>query len=335
MFVKQLDLKEFRGIKTCDRPLQFADFTVLIGRNNSGKSSILEALSLLPLPSDFIVNYTNDTRFNLLSKLHGGISSMVYAYSGVSSVNCFVNDRAWALRLNEYGRVNLSIEGIEQTIIDSKPVEAAAIALGITRATPDLPEKVNRSVFFIPDDTVFMNDLFNRLGDPKNRNLVTKLGAHATVATELINKCVDDKYTELLFAPELSARKELPNGKPLYIKMKDLGDGVKKAALIALWFEALSPSLVLWDDFEGSAHPTLIRVLLEWLSKKKCQTILSTHSIDVLTSLVDVKPKNAKVIQLKKTPEDVLLQKDLNLNDLEGLLTANQDPRKLVDLLGL
>ena len=92
---------------------------------------------------------------------------------------------------------------------------------------------------------------------------------------------------------------------------------------------------MLWDDFEASAHPTLVKVLLNWLCKKDWQVVLSTHSIDVLNSLLDVKPKNAKVIQLKKTDEDILIHQDLSLDDLESLFEANQDPRILVDRLGL
>jgi hypothetical protein len=50
---------------------------------------------------------------------------------------------------------------------------------------------------------------------------------------------------------------------------------------------------------------------------------------------VEVKPKNAKVMQIKKTSDDTLLHTDLSLKDVDGLLSANQDPRKLVDLLNL
>jgi predicted ATP-dependent endonuclease of OLD family len=64
-----MELYEFRGIKSCNKPLTLSDFTVLIGRNNSGKSSVLEAFSLLPLPThnpDFYLN----SRINLLKDLH-------------------------------------------------------------------------------------------------------------------------------------------------------------------------------------------------------------------------------------------------------------------------
>jgi predicted ATP-dependent endonuclease of OLD family len=62
IFVSSLDLKEFRGIKGIKEPLEFNKFNVLVGRNNSGKSAIVHALSLLPhptlqLPLGLIVQY--------------------------------------------------------------------------------------------------------------------------------------------------------------------------------------------------------------------------------------------------------------------------------------
>ncbi len=166
-------------------------------------------------------------------------------------------------------------------------------------------------------------------------NLVTKSGANSKVI-KLINKCVDDKYTEVLKTPALSARKERGKERqPLYVKVKDLGDGIQKVVTTALWLEALSPSLLLWDDFEGSAHPSLIKELLDWIAKKPWQVVMSTHSFDVLNSLLDVRPKETTVIQLKKTDEDVLIQKSLSLEELENIIDTSQDPRKLVDLLEL
>jgi AAA15 family ATPase/GTPase len=48
VFVSSLDLKEFSGIRAFQEPLKLVKFNILIGRNNSGKSAILHALSLLP-----------------------------------------------------------------------------------------------------------------------------------------------------------------------------------------------------------------------------------------------------------------------------------------------
>jgi hypothetical protein len=62
---------------------------------------------------------------------------------------------------------------------------------------------------------------------------------------------------------------------------------------------------------------------------------MTTHSIDVLTSLLEVRPKDAKVIQLKKTNDDILLHEDLTIGQLEDVIETSQDPRRLVDSLKL
>jgi AAA15 family ATPase/GTPase len=333
LFVESIDIKEFKGIARCKTPLSFSEFTVMIGRNDSGKSSILEALSLIPL-YNYALPYSGQNRYEIVQRLHGGKSSMVYGYSGEALLTYKIHGRTWTLKIKDNGEVHLDIEGTDKDAMEKNMVFAIGKALDIPAVDSDSWSKIQSQVFFIPSDTSFLNDMSVRLGQEENRFMVTKMGSHARVTKELINKCVDDNYTEILFAPELSARKEGEDKSPLYVKLKDLGDGVEKVVLVALWLEAINPSLVLWDDFEGSAHPSLIRVLLEWLSKKHWQVIMSTHSIDVLTSLLEVRPKNAKVIQLKKT-NDILIQKDLTLEELEDIIDTSQDPRALVDSLTL
>ena len=102
-----------------------------------------------------------------------------------------------------------------------------------------------------------------------------------------------------------------------------------------LLIEALKPKLILWDDFEVFAHPSLIKILLTWLGEGDWQVVLTTHSIDVLYELLEVKPKDATVLQLAKTKNDVLRYEKLTLNDLEDLIMANQDPRLVADVLTL
>jgi len=339
MLIESINLREFRGILRCEKSLNLSDFTVLVGRNNSGKSSILEALALFPKP-EYQVPYSGQSRLEFVASLHAGRSSLVYGYSGYASVEYMVDGKRWNLQFDESGRTTeFAIENYDSQTLQTDPFSCIGRELRDRLAQtrpPSVGEKISRMVFFIPNDTSFMNELARLTGEEKSRDMITKGGAHARIAKELINKCVDDKYTEILpFSPQLRVRKERVDGQPLYINVKDLGDGVEKVAIATLWLDAIDPFLVLWDDFEGSAHPTLIRELLRWLSNKKWQVILSTHSIDVLSSLTEVGPKEARVIQLKKTNEDILYHEILTIDELEDILDSSQDPRMIVDSLKL
>ena len=74
---------------------------------------------------------------------------------------------------------------------------------------------------------------------------------------------------------------------------------------------------------------------MDWIAKKPWQVILSTHSFDVLNSILNVGPDDTTVIQLKKTDDDALVQNSLTLQELEDMVDSSQDPRKMVDLLDL
>jgi AAA15 family ATPase/GTPase len=351
VLVSSIDISEFRGILRCREPISLSKFTVLLGRNNSGKSSVLEALSLFP---DFRneKSYLDDNMVEYLTKLHGGYDSLIYGYSGAANLKFRVNEHPLSIRLSDERRIffegvltqsdenelvrarmrmpRIPLQRSREDLIDKRLAEMIGIS-GIN----NVKEGLSDTTFFVPNDSSFMDNLQLKLSNEKIWNQIIKKGANTRVI-RLVNKCVDDKYTEVLRTPELSARKE--RGKeclPLYVKIKDLGDGIQKVVTTGLWLEALNPKLVLWDDFEGSAHPSLIKALLEWIAEKPWQVIMSTHSFDVLVSLLDVRPKDTQVIQLKKTEDDVLIHNKLSLEELEDTIDSSQDPRKMVDLLGL
>ena len=158
-----------------------------------------------------------------------------------------------------------------------------------------------------------------------------KKGYHIELAN-FLNECVNDVYSELVFLEPISLRKVYPDNK-VYLKLKDLGSGAEKLIKIMALFEVLSPKLIIIDDFEAGFHPTMIKLFLKWLKKKKWQTIISTHSIDVLYHLVEIKPIDTSILQLNKSNEDILSHEVLTLDELEDLLDANTDPRLLLDTL--
>ena len=311
MFVKSLNITEFRGIKRCEKALKFSKFTVLIGKNNSGKSLILEALSLLPDPkiNDYI---TNRTKINNVEQIHNGSrKDLLYLYAGISKIQFGIESSSAIIEINE--------ENIKTTWNNKQ----ASLSDKFTDLYRIPKNKLSEIVIFIPFTTNILIDLEYRMKSLKD--IIMKKGYHIELAN-FLNKCVNDVYSELVFLEPISLRKVYSDNK-VYLKLKDLGSGAEKLIKLLALFEVLSPQLIIIDDFETGFHPSMIKLFLRWLKEKKWQTIISTHSIDVLYHLVDIKPEDTSILQINKSNEDILSYEVLTLDELGDLLDANTAPR--------
>ncbi|RLI84087.1 MAG: hypothetical protein DRP01_08465 [Archaeoglobales archaeon] len=327
MKIVELDVTEFRGIKKCEKPIEFSKFNVLIGRNNTGKSAILEALYLFPNPTEYLFGGTKLTLVGDL--LHSG-EPLTYGYWGDAKIR-YVFEYYW----NSHPLL------CKYEITIGKKCEFKLLHVKVEKSKKKVVrEEIKKEIEELKNVTclIFSDLSLIKRYDAEislKKNKIMKQGSHVKIA-KLISKCVDDKFTEI-YLDTMKLRKELPDGNAFYIHIDDLGDGIKKAVRVMLILEALKPKIVLWDDFEIFAHPSLIETLLEWLIEEDWQVVLSTHSIDVLYALIDVKKhrEDITVIQLAKKPDDSLTFEKLTLDDLDDLIMANQDPRKITDLLKL
>ncbi|MBA7656396.1 hypothetical protein ES703_64320 [subsurface metagenome] len=320
MFVNSLNIKEFRGIKYCKGRIKFSNFTVIIGRNNSGKSTILEALSLLPHP-EIRNEIDNERKSSFLRRLHpGSFARLLYLYAGTSILDYELKNIFLTINIDQFSFYTYLEGGIKVN-----PEEIASQLGTETKYLPGL-------VIFIPDTADILNKLEGRL--EVHKEILTKKGVHINLA-KILNEFVNDTYSEIVFLNPISLRKVYANDNTAYLRLGELGSGAEKVIKIMAFLEAFSPKLVIIDDFEARLHPSLVKLFLKWLKEKDWQTIISTHSIDVLYHLVDINPPDTTILQLNKSNEDILGHQILTLEQIEDILDANNDPRLLVDTLGL
>jgi predicted ATPase len=320
-YVTKISLSEFRGVKQFRRPLRLKKFNILIGRNNSGKSAILQSLSLLPSPmlsQPLSLQIGPGGKIHLLEAFSSGLKSLVYKYAGLAHLDFHLGQIKYSLTLNEQGSIHhYSTEGELQ-------LSQALEYLGIPQE-----ECFNWSVY-VPNNTIFLDAVRNQI--LSRWDLAVKNKVHTQMVQEVINPAIDEVFTELIREDSsLKVRKEF-KGEPYYIDIRDLGDGVEKSLCIALFLQICNPKLVLWDDFEASDHPSLIRSLLNWLMQKDWQVVIATHSVDTLRELADLEPQNAQVVQVKKTPDDTLIYNTLTMDRLSEMLDTGIDPRLLIDM---
>lgn len=335
--VSEIDINEFRGIRACERPLKLSKFNVLIGKNNSGKTALLEALYLFPdphlptIPSFLLpaVELQNlkwvpaDCRLDLVEKRHSGWNSLVFGYIGTAQLKYSVEGTNWSVAIDADDRKARISIGNDDRIISTNDIVNAL----------KLPETELKkiSILLLNDDSILKN--IYRFLDPLE-DFFAKQGDNIEIAT-FVNDCVDDVFTEIQWKKEgLCARCVLPDGRTQFIRIDDFGEGIKRAIVNMLLLRYLSPNLVLWDDFGSNEHPKLINKQLAWLLNQDWQVVLSTHSIDVLHELVMIGIEEVNVIQMRKTEAGILVHETLNLEQLEQILNGT-DPRIIAGSLGL
>ncbi len=316
MQISKLDLKEFKGIKKMKKPMELSRFNVLIGRNNSGKSSILQALFFFPLANRDESLYGKPATTVYQQKGYIRPQSFVFLYSGKAEIN---------FNLKNSKNLNIKIDNNGNCVSYYKD----KILPGEKEISETIGIKDLRSYsIYLPYDTSFFKDMAVYVA--KHETEITKKDLNTRVA-KFINKTVDDRFTEVIWTKNgISLRRKDAK----YIKIDDLGSGARKVITSMLVLENINPKLVLWDDFDAGMHPSMIKTVLEWLnSHKDWQVVLSTHSIDVLYHILDLKNTKDISIHLLRKKYDILESRAIDVEELEDWIDANTDPRLLVDVI--
>jgi len=322
-----VELRGFGGVRDCERPVKLHKFTVLIGPNNSCKTTLLIGLSLLPYPWYQYLPLISMHRSRFLGEfLYKDLSSLVYRYSGRGEVKCVFNSKNLMLEVYEDRVDDLLVGDGEGEKMERIPYTMEEKLVKYFKLEL---KKLIEYTLFIPNSDAFRRRLESMLVE--HWESIEKTGAHVKLVRRLVSKVVEDRFTEItLRRRELMLRKVLPDEDVAYIRMGDMGDGVKRFLTAALWLEAVKPRVVLWDDLESSAHPALIRAVIEWLADHDWQVVASTHSIDVLREIVLARPKEARVLSLRKLEDDTLLYREYELEKLEQMFERGLDVRKLL-----
>lgn len=296
--IESIDIEGFRGIKRTREPIPLSDFTILVGRNNSGKTSVLEALYLPHKGNDPLLR---QRRSAVLKELHSG-NSLAYRYTGEGTIEIQKDGQSFDYQ-----------------------VKSSVQTSGVIGKSHD--------VLYYPPSFKALERIYSGL--QSMREDIEKEGIHVKV-TELLNQSINDDYTEI-YLETLEMRKQPTEDSQFYVNVKDLGDGILRAIPVYLMVETIEPELFLWDDMDTSLHPGLTRDLIGWLAQKGTQFVGATHSIDVLSALIDIQPEtDVSIIQLSKNGDDVLEHTKLDLDELELMMeNAGHDPRFMTSKLEL
>ncbi len=352
----KLKLKDFKGIE--EGEVDLSPFTVLLGGNNSGKTTVLEAIYL----------FQNPLRMTMYGKypleLIGGLHMGAGQWGGSISVYHNYTSAEARVDLENYGAFGFVREGPVGQMIrhhvyyyPPQPFSPNVQAMGVTINGQQL-QRPWIGTFSVQENQVIQ--VFQSLnGQPGNA--ISPIGTPLFFSSDLIQDAVRFMHSNWIFiansgAP-LEVAKEISefsnekymgltdepfiNGNALYayrldgkrIRLADLGFGIQDYVAVRLLYEYIKPKFILWDDAESHLNPLAIIRVAEWLSGlKDTNVVITTHSLELAQIMLEgVEDRGAAI--LLSLDKGKLKSKKMTAKELDELRAAGVDARLAEGLL--
>lgn len=295
----KIDISNFRGIRHCVLG-NLGMVNLFFGKNNCGKSSLLEAVFLLSGPS-------NPTLPVLINNLR--------------SLNSFSEED---LRVNFHdldvsSEIRIVSEGEQRRNVQIKMVESHSRQINLEQLNQNNTEKVGkhyglRVQFSVGDENkVHHTELI--VSDSNNARANTDKTYKEALYAEyipsgslsmnvrdklefVINNKMENTILEALriIEPQIKDIQLVGNkvmvdvGLPTRLPINVLGDGARKILYIILSVLNAKNGVLLFDEIDNGLHYTTMRklwdVILHTCKKMNTQLFVSTHSLDMVKSLV-------------------------------------------------
>jgi energy-coupling factor transporter ATP-binding protein EcfA2 len=328
--IHQLRLRNFKGVVEGEAELD--KLTILVGPNNSGKTTILEALFLAPNPLRQ-VPYVPTTAVQLLLEYHKTLSETGYTFL----LNKYIANNM-VIKVDDlellFTKINGSGIAVKVTYL-SQSGETGILDLGYLR--PDGNVEV-RSNVQIADNTLLLSTKLAKFAHEYLQSRwieISNTRAPALISRE-VSRFVSEEYVNVTAEPftagSMTFYVMLADG--TRIRLSDLGAGVHLYVVNRLLYEHYRPDVVLWDDLETHFNPRLLTHVAEWfadLVEEGKQVIVSTHSLEVVETLTAF-VEDAAVL-LTSLRDGKLKVRKLGPKELEEWAKAGIDPRYAEALL--
>jgi len=349
----RLTIENFRGIKKGS--LEFGKVNILIGGNNSGKTTILESLFLLPnpfRPAPYIargIGRLNALR--VLSLIHSTLGSeanifLFHYYKGGKATITFQKDTKAEVSLQFLAKNNTidillkdkreehylgyvhkesSKQKAENYLSEPEPSRERFLFTPRIR-TVEYCSSTGEAVFFHPLLLDFICQYFSA------QWVTLRASGMTSMVAQRISEAVGADFNDLLLEPFIGGsqtiyfRDKMGRG----IRFGDVGSGTQVFVALALLYEHIKPKMLLIDDIESHMNPSLLTYLASWLADtvKETDLFVTTHSLEAAKILAGVLEDYNPRIKLLELRQGILKDKDLTLEELEQLEKAGIDVRQ-------
>lgn len=324
MILKKLTIKNFRCYENSN--IVFEPTSVLVGRNNAGKSTLIEALKIVSVvskkyktarfipPPTWVKGESDNGITPSIDRMGISDRGLFYMYRNAPAIieALFSNGSSVKVYLGERLSVFALIFGS-----DGKPARNSKDAKSIIIPTIEvLPQisAVQDTELLISKETVDLN-LPTRLTSRNFRNQLYYYSEYFSRFEQL----AEETWEHLQIKPVESTL--LEKGRALQLFIRDntfeseiawMGHGLQMW-LQAMWFvsRCAEDSIVVLDEPDVYMHADLQRRLIRFVAPMFSQLIIATHSIEIMEEVTanSVIPVDNKRRQIKPIGNHSLLQK--------------------------
>ncbi len=334
--VKRLKLENFRGVKKGE--IELGDMTILVGSNNSAKTTILEALFLLPNPLRPVPYKSSGSDFtaaSLIHEIHQTLNSQGYVfllYKYIADDATIEWDDGIHLKFVKHYRIytttNKENFRTEHTTTPNGDIDYFG---QLEISSKDFDPLQNRDKLITSDSLLISSELtkFAYLYIHSNWGRIMNLGIMREVAKD-VSRMVNETYINMTIEPfmggDLSIFGFLEDGSR--VRLGDLGTGAQIYIISRILYELKKPKILLWDDIEAHLNPRMLVRIGEWFSElieSGVQVVVSTHSLEAVKILAEFN-KDAKIC-LTSLEDGLLKEKIMSIEEVNNLQSAGVDIR--------
>ncbi len=304
-YISELTIKRYRGINDL-RITNIGDINVLVGNNNVGKTSILEAKKILSIPNDIgnlvrvaLSRYSGNAE-NFMDVL---LTIFQTNIPDVNEVENFNTQETYELSLGcktDQKDIRLQIMGSVSEKIDfnrtDEPVKKIFDATAIIETNG---KKTHTQFSIAPPDIEVGNSeaAFDALYMLVNTSIYRTCVKLYTDVIKIQNKSdfisimqiFDKNIYDISIIEEMIWIHNKKNGvMPLF----SYGSGMQKALLLGMLVTLSKGRILLIDEIESAIHTTALKDIFSFFvsdcKKMDVQAFVTTHSIEAIDSFLEV-----------------------------------------------
>ena len=334
MKYQTISISHFRGIEHVE--LQgLKQVNLIVGKNNSGKTSLLEAFFLLAGMSDprlaIAINQFRDLSLNADSDFKYIFNKLDFTVpiQFAGTIDGTTRCATFAPLYEATRKIKIREDKTDEEIALSRTNQDVD-GLQITFRTSENPEET--STLSIKNETISVSESYKEQLDCKYLHIKTRLDQMPKDISNIIIKKRMDTIVQVLreIEPNLIDIR-MGNNENIYfdigadelVPINIMGDGIRRTLSVLSSIYEMEHGILLIDEIENGLHYSCLKIfwkaILTAAKLFDVQIIATTHSYECIEALVSVETENC--ISLYRTEKKNNKVKTVHI-DAETLLTS-------------